>query len=390
MKASFVRTIGRIALTLAITPVVVLSAHAADTLKIGIIGPLTGGGAAWGQAAVVAGHTLAEETNAAGGLLVGGKRYRVEMINYDDKYNTSEAVSAYNRLVNQDGVKYIMILTGAATAALKQNVEDDKVVALTGSYTGNTTLGKNTRYMFRLYSDPDQYVPPLVGWLKSNAPGKKVVTINPNDETGWHVGEVSARTFTAGGFQVVDKEVYERSVKDFQPLLTKAIALKPDVIDLGSTPPGTSGLIVRQARELGYDKLFVKTGGPGPRDIVAAAGIKASEGTVNMLYADPSNPGYQKLAAAYKKDRGQDGNEIIVAYYDGLNVLLHAISAAGSVDDTAKVAAAFARALPMKSVQGDEIRLTGLKEYGSNTQFVTTNYIGVVRNGQPVVVGKLQ
>ena len=390
MKASLIRAVARIAAGVAAAPLLAAGVHAADTLKIGIVGPLTGGGAAWGQAAVVAGQILADETNVAGGLLVGGKRYRVEMISYDDKYNTSEAVSAYNRLVNKDDVKYIMILTGAATAALKQNVEDDKVVALTGSYTGNATLGKNTHYMFRLYSDPDQYVPPMVAWLKNTAPGKKVVTINPNDETGWHVGDVSAQTFAANGFQLVDKEVYERTQKDFQPLLTKAIALKPDVIDLGSTPPGTSGLIVRQARELGYDKLFVKTGGPGPRDIVAAAGAKAAEGTVNMLYADPSNSGYQKLAAAYRKDRGQDGNEIIVAYYDGLNVLLHAISAAATVDDTAKVAAAFAKALPMKSVQGDDIRLAGLKEYGSNTQFVTTNYIGVIRSGQPVVVGKLR
>ncbi|MFP3606447.1 ABC transporter substrate-binding protein [Paraburkholderia sp. SIMBA_053] len=389
MQSQVVKITARIAMTLVLAPIFVGHAARADTLKIGIIGPLSGGGAAWGQAAVEAGRVLADETNAAGGLQVGPKRYKVEIVSYDDKYNTSEAVSAYNRLVNQDGVKYVMILTGAATAALKQNVEDDKVLALTGSYTGNT-LDKNSHYMFRFYSDPDQYVGPFVDWVKKNQPGRKVVTINPNDETGWHVADVSSRTLTSSGFQVVDKELFERSQKDFQPMLTKVIAMKPDIIDLGSTPPAVAGLIVRQARELGYDKLFTKSGGSGPRDIVAAAGAKAAEGTINVLYADPSNPGYQRLAAAYKKAKGQDGNEIMVPYYDGLNVLLHAIALSGQIDDTSKVAAAFSRALPMKSVQGDQIRLGGMQYYGTNTQLITVNYIGVIRNGAPVAIGKLQ
>jgi branched-chain amino acid transport system substrate-binding protein len=129
-------------------------------------------------------------------------------------------------------------------------------------------------------------------------------------------------------------------------------------------------------------------GGAGPREIVAAAGAKAAEGTVNVLYADPANEGYRRLAAAYKKSRGHDGNEIMVAYYDAVNILLNAIQKAGTVDDAGKVAAAFSKALPLKSLQGDELRLGGMPYYGSDTQILTVNYIGVIRNGEPVVVGK--
>lgn len=364
----------------------VAGAHA-ENLKIGIIGPMTGGGAAWGLAAAEASKILADEVNAKGGLDVGGKKYKVEIIAYDDKYNTAESVAAYNRLVNQDGVKFMIIQTGAATMALKQKVEEDKVLALTSSYTGKA-LDKNTKYMYRLYSDPEQYIASFAEWLKGNVQGRRVVTINPNDETGWHVAEMSDRAFKANGFDVVDKELFERTQKDFQPLLTKVIALKPDVIELGSTPPATAGLIVRQARELGYDKLFTKTGGSGPKEIVAAAGVKAAEGTINLLYADPANEGYRRLAAQYKKNRGHDGNEIMVSYYDGVNILLAAIQKAGTVDDTSRVAAAFGKALPMKSIQGDEMRLGGMKYYGSDTQVLTVNYIGVIKNGEPVVIGK--
>lgn len=360
---------------------------AAQTLKIGVIAPLTGGGAPWGIAAAEGPRILAEELNAKGGLAVGDKKYKVEVVAYDDQYKAADAVAAYNRLVNQDRVKYMIILGSAATMALKQQVEDDKVVALTASYTGKA-LDKNTQYLFRLYSPPDDYISSFVGWMKDNVKGKRIVIVNPNDETGWDQTQVASRVFKSHGFEVLGSELFERAQKDFQPMLTKVIAQKPDIIELGGTSPATAGLIIRQARELGYDKLFSKTGGSGPKDIVASAGAKAAEGTINMLYADPANEGYKRLVAAYRKARGQDPNEIIVSFYDGMNVLLNAIQKAGTADDTSKVVAAFPKVLPMKSVQGDELTIGGKASYGVDAQVMSVNYIGTIRNGEPVVLGK--
>lgn len=62
----------------------------AQTLKIGLIGPLTGPGAAWGYA-------------AKGGLEVGGKKHQVEIVAYDDQYKAAEAVAAYQRLAWRHG-----------------------------------------------------------------------------------------------------------------------------------------------------------------------------------------------------------------------------------------------------------------------------------------------
>ena len=171
-------------------------------------------------------------------------------------------------------------------------------------------------------------------------------------------------------------------------MFTKIISLKPEMIDLGSTSPATAGLMVRQARELGYKGLFIKTGGAGPKDIVAAAGKEAAENMVSILYADSKNPGYQRVADAYKKTVGQDPNEIVISFYDATSVLLQAIQKAGDAADTSKVAAAFAKALPMKSAQGDMLTLGGKAASGVDTQIMSTMYIGVIKNGEPVVVGK--
>jgi len=364
-------------------------ATSAATLKLGVIAPLTGPGAPWGLAAAEGPKILAKEINDKGGLKVGDQTYQVEVVAYDDQYKTAEAVAAYNRLVNQDDVHYMIILSSAATMALKQNVQDDGVIALTSAYTAKA-LDPDNQNMFRLYSAPADYLPSFISWMKKNIDGKRVVIVNPNDETGWDQTRLSDAEFKKNGFEVVGQELFERAQKDFQPMLTKIIALNPDFIELGGTSPATAGLIIRQARELGYKKLFTKTGGAGPWEIVASAGPEAAEGTINMLYANPENPGFQRIAAAYKASRGNPPNEIIVSFYDGAHVLLNAIQAAGTVDDTKKVAAAFSKALPMDSVQGDKMTFGGKTHYGVDAQIMTVNYIGTIRNGKPVVLGKTE
>ena len=361
----------------------------AEPLKIGVVAPLTGGGAPWGMAAKVGVEIAAKEVNAEGGLKVGDKTYEIEVISYDDKYAAADAVAAYNRLVNQDGAKYVVLVTSAATMALKQNIEDDDVMAMTASYTIQA-LDENTRHMVRLYSPPADYVPSFVTWMKDNLKERKVVIVNPNDETGWDQTKLFKGEFAKNGFDVVGEELFERGQTDFSPMLTKIKSLNPEIIEIGGTPPATAGLIVRQARELGYEGLFTKMGGAGPRDIVAAAGKEASEGIINMLYADPANAGYDKLRKAYADSEGHEPNEIIVSFYDAAHVLFDAIKAGGDAADPEAAIAALPGVMPVKSVQGDDLTLGGKDRYGVDAQIMSVNYIGEIRDGNPVVIGKTE
>ena len=355
----------------------------AEALKIGLIGPLTGPAATWGYAAKGSMQTLADEFNAKGGMEVGSKKYQIQIIAYDDQYKAAEAVAAYTRLLTQDGVKYMIIQTSAPTRALKQQVEDDKVIALTTSYTA-AAIDANTKYMFRAYSTANDFMPPYAAWMKDNLKERRMVMLNPNDETGWAQTKTTEKLYKDNGFEVLAGELYERSLKDFAPLLTKVIALKPDVMDLGASSPATAGLIVRQAREAGYAGRFVQTGGAGWLEVVGTAGKQAAEGMVNILYANQADAGYQRVAADYKRQyNGQTPNEMIAVYYDALSVLLAAIRKAGDVNDTTKVAAAMPAVLPMKSLQGEDMTY-------SPQQIRTFDYIGVLKDGVPVVAGKVK
>jgi len=361
----------------------------ADTLKIGIIAPLTGAGAPWGIATAEAVKIVASEVNASGGLDVGGKKYQVESVPYDDQYKAADAVAAYNRLVNQDDVKYVIVFGSSSAIAIKQNIEDDKIVSLTMAASPQI-FDEDTKYMFRATSVPVVFMPSLIKWMGENMKEKRLVILNPNDESGWGQAKYSETLFKQNGFDVVGNELFERTQQDFQPILTKIISQRPDLIDLGTTSPATSGLIVRQARDLGYKGQFAKTSGPGWKEIVASAGKEAIEGLLCMLFADPANEDYKRISSAYEKSIGQEPNEVLVSIYDSTNVLLRAVQYAGDVTDTAKVAASIAKVLPMTSLQGEEIVLGTKDVPGGSQQIHTYIYIGEIHDGVPVVVGKVR
>jgi branched-chain amino acid transport system substrate-binding protein len=358
-----------------------------QTLKIGVIAPLTGAGAPWGIAAEQGAKILAADINAKGGLDVGGTKYKIDVIAYDDQYKAADAVAAYTRLTSQDGVKHIIILGSPQAVALKQKVEDDKVVAFTTAASAKA-LDTSSRHMFRAINTPAEYVPPFIKWMKANMTERKVAVINPNDETGWPQTELAVKLFKENGFEVVSSELFERSMKDFQPLLTKVLATKPEIIELSGIAPASTGLIVRQARELGYKGKFSKNSGPAPQEIVDTAGKDASEGFIALLYANPGTDGYKHLASTYKAAVGQEPNQLLVTFYDAASVMLAATAKAGTVSDTAKIVAAVPQVMPMDSVQGAKLKLGGKELYGSDQQVVTVGYVGILKNGVPVVVGQ--
>ena len=111
-------------------------AYAQETLKIGALVTLSGAGAAWGQGMKNAAELAADQVNAKGGLEVGGKKYKVEVVAYDDKYQANEGVTVANRLVFEDKVKYMIGPVGSAVVlAIQPITEKNKVIVMTLGFT---------------------------------------------------------------------------------------------------------------------------------------------------------------------------------------------------------------------------------------------------------------
>ena len=105
MKLKETLTLAALALSAALLPL----AHAqTEELVIGVNDALTGGGAVYGLPQANAVQMAADEINAAGGIKAGAITYRLKVITSDDKANPTEATNSVKKLLDRDGVKYLL------------------------------------------------------------------------------------------------------------------------------------------------------------------------------------------------------------------------------------------------------------------------------------------
>src|SRR5438876_11586428 len=118
-------------------------AGAADVIKFGVSTPLSGPAAPWGIPHKNATELIFDEVNSQGGLDVGGKKYKLEVVAYDHKYVIAEGVATVNRLISKDGVKYISNLGGAVVKANEEPVNEAGVLNLPLAYAEGLVSPKN-------------------------------------------------------------------------------------------------------------------------------------------------------------------------------------------------------------------------------------------------------
>src|SRR5262245_12405353 len=235
------------------------SARAADVIKFGVSTPLSGPAAPWGIPHKQATELIFEEINSQGGLDVGGKKYKLEVVAYDHKYVIAEGVATVNRLIAKDGVKYISVLGGSVVKAIEEPVNESRVLNLPLAYADGLVSPKNPLTFHAFPSPPETTA--FWKWVKEKHPQiKRVATISPNDDTGWWSIKIETEYIQKLGYEVVSKEFFERTTQDFNPVLLRILAQKPDIISVQASPSGSVGLIIKQARELRFKGRFIHLG----------------------------------------------------------------------------------------------------------------------------------
>lgn len=359
-------------------------ANAQETLKIGALVTLSGAGAAWGQALLYGAELAADDVNAKGGLDVAGKRYKIQVIPYDDKYQSSDAVTAANRLISEDKVKYIIGPMGSAPAlAVAPLTERNKVIIMTLGFSAKA-LSPEKPYSFRPNLTTEETSYPSIVWLVKNLKLKKVGALFPNDESGQQISRDLENAYAKAGASLSAKEFFERQRVDMVPLLTRMIASGIDAIELDGNSPQTAGLIVRQARELGFKGPIVRNGGPATPEIVAVAGKPATEGMLVSSLTDPDNKAVANYAQRYSDKYKKNMNGFSPAFYDGTNMLFVAMQKAGSVTDSERVRKELESIRNYPGIQGT-LNWGGKAKYGIDHQIESPFFISEVKDGKEIV-----
>lgn len=266
------------------------AASPAKTLKVGLVTALTGAGASWGIPWEKTFRLYWEEVNAKGGLVLGGERYDVEAIVYDDKYSASEGKVIAEKLVFMDKVKYIQGPIGSAgSLAVCPYTDENKVVTVTGGMA--TPLSK---YTFHGIRHSAQTSMGLVTWIAKNRPAwKRFACVGPDDATGYQQtrDEIQFINEVAKG-QVVALEFWKRGTKDFYPLITKLRAANPDVVMTDGTTTAEQAMLMKQAAELGWKTNWANHGTTDVNIALQIASKADIEGAIvsSYIYDPPDAP----------------------------------------------------------------------------------------------------
>ena len=346
------------------------------TLDIGVTDALTGGAAVYGLPQSNAVQMAVEEINAAGGVKVGEDTYMLNVIAYDDKANPTEATNAVRKLIDRDGVKFILgFCCSGATGAVASFIANEDAVMLVGNAAERSITTKEIANLTRT-RPPADYTGAAAGTFVAQKGHKKVAVLGALD-VGFYASYVDAfeAELKKAGGEIVTRESFGLKDRDMSPQLTKIRELQPDaILVVGYVEP--AAFIYRQAVELGIDVPRYGFTSGSEEQFLRVATSEQMEGVwdlrpteLTLLSASENGVAYH---ANYTEKFGIAPSPSSPYAYDQTYALKHALEAAGTVEDTAAVAAAL-RELPIPAEVVMQYLPVDGKMFDANGQAYTSN-----------------
>ncbi len=297
------------------------AAASAESVKVGLIAPLTGEVAVYGNAVKEAVQLYIDDFNAA------DHPFDINLIIYDDKGDPTEAMNAYNKLVYQDDIAVLLgPVTSSPTFGVAEASVDDGIPALnpTATHPDVTTYGDN--FFRACFEDPFQGGS-MAKFASSELKATTAAIIYNNADT-YSIGlrDAFMKTAEEVGLTVTTTEAYGASDIDFRAQLTNIIKTNPDVLFIPYYYNVTY-MICSQARELGYTGTFLGVDGTDGVLAIEGADVSVFDGMyfANHYSADSDSPVTQAFIKEYTDKYGATPNALAALGYDGAMIVCDAL-----------------------------------------------------------------
>jgi len=286
-----------------------------------------------------------KEWNAKGGVL--GRQ--IELIVADSQCSADPAVNAANKVIDQDGVKYLIgEVCSSASIPVSEIVNQKGVVQISPTST-NATVTMNADGTVKKYTFRACFIDPFQGLVMAKFAQAKGYTtafimFDQGNDYVRGLAEAFEKSFTEMGGQVVGKESYTATDTDFSAILTKVAESNADILYLPDYY-NIVNLVGAQAKDKGVTSVMMGGDGWDSADL----DVNAAEGGFYSNHYDPGDTRpivvdwLKKYGEAFKDDSGQPKvpDALATLAYDAANLLFAAIEKTGA-DDPAKVADALA------------------------------------------------
>ncbi|MGI6424261.1 MAG: ABC transporter substrate-binding protein [Tepidanaerobacteraceae bacterium] len=313
-----------------------LEAVEGEPIKIGHEVALTGDASMWGQSEKNALEMEIEKINAAGG--VDGRP--LQLISYDNRADSIEAVNVAKRLIDQDKVVAIIGLAQSGVANAVSSVTEEKKIPFIGTTPTNPLVTVNEDGTVKKYAFRTCFIDPFQGTVAAQfaydrleARTAAILYDVGSDYSSW-LSNYFEEAFTKMGGELVAKEAFRTGELDYRAMLGKIKEKEPDVLFV-PTAQKEAALAAKQARDLGIEATLMGGDNWGSPDLITLGG-SAIEGGYFVNLASLEDPDIQGFVKEYRERYNADPvlpNPVMAI--DGLYMLIDAIKRAGTTEGPA-------------------------------------------------------
>lgn len=356
-----------------------------EILKLGFVGVTSGPKAAWGISNVRCMQTRAKWINEEGGIEIGDTTYDIEVITWDTQDNTTRAKEGMEKMV-QEGIHYVVgPNTDPTAAAVRPVAEKDGVMYFPYAFpkelysqpASNAVLGMIANY---------QSGPAIYKYLQENKGVKSIAFLaaNESDALSQRAGGIVAANQL--GLEVLAEDAYQSDTRDFAAVVTPIVNQEPDLLVLSGVAGGTAPLIIRAARELGFEGFISTETAQDAEQLKEGAGSLAN-GFISVGGASTPeirSEMMEEFIRRYIADHGNyddESNTKVYAMEYILETLKQNPSAIEDVEEFQKTMDSFEVANPY--MKGDaKLRYVGSTSFGQKRQVGVPMVVNEYRDGE--------
>ncbi len=312
------------------------AAPGADTVlvKIGHVGPTSGAIAHLGKDNELGARMAVEDLNSRH-LKIGGKEARFELLAEDDAGDPKQGTAVAQKLVDSKVNGVVGHLNSGTTIPASKIYSDAGIPQISPSATNPKYTRQGFKTTFRVVADDTQLGGTLGKYAVNTLKGKNIAVIDDRTAYGQGVAEEFEKAAKAAGANIVGHEFTTDKSTDFNAILTKIKASKPDIIFFGGMD-AVGGPMLKQVKALGMNVKFMGGDGLCTAELAKLAGEAVGEDMVVCAEAGGVEGEYKapldKFRTDFKAKNGVDVQLYAPYVYDAVEILADAMVRAGSTD----------------------------------------------------------
>ena len=308
-------------------------------IKVGVIAELTGDIPAVGASCKNAAEMAVAEINDGGGIQLGDRKYKINLIIEDNAGKADQSASAAQKLITQNNVVAIVGPNASRYALPAAEIaETGKVVLITPWSTApkatlDSRTGASKKFVFRsCFIDPFQGRV-LAKFVLDNLKLKKAAVLyDVASDYNKGIAEIFKEVYEQNGGRIVAFETYTTNDKDFSSQLTKIKKADPEIIFLPNYYSEVP-LQIQQAKRLGIAVPFIGADAWGSAELTKLCGADCDGYYFSTHYAaDAATETTKKFIAGYKAKYGTTPDDVAALTYDSFGLLWQALKTAGKKD----------------------------------------------------------